>query len=187
MFLLPLLLGVVMSEGTFEKPWQGADVQANQYYGKAAVQQVEKNVKTSLTLPQKRIVELEGYVPGYYLDHKKNKTYGVGQTGEFMKDSFLQTYNKMYDRAEDIFGVLGEMPEELQAELVQVVYRGDAKKTHTWVEQFNNGYYKKAADSLLVHREYMDYKKEGIENSITRRLEAASKMLIKYDGGFGDD
>ena len=30
----------------------------------------------------------------------------------------------------------------------------------------------------------MNYKKEGKDNSITKRLEDASEMLMKYDGGF---
>lgn len=173
-----------MSLGTFDSPWEGSDIRANQFYGKRAVNQVEKSLKTKLNLSQKRIVEIEGYVPGYYLDSKGIKTFGVGQTGKNMENSFLDTYNKMYDRTEDIFGSIQEIPNELQAELVQLVYRGDAKKSHMWVQQFKEGRYEKAADSLLVHREYMDYKKEGKDNSITKRLEDASEMLMKYDGGF---
>ena len=176
-----------MGDGTFDSPWKGADVQANQFYGKGAISRVEKSLKTKLTLAQKRVVEIEGYVPGYYLDTKGIKTFGVGQTGEYMGGSFLPTFEKMYDRTEDIFGSMIEMPEELQAELVQLVYRGDAKKSHNWVHQFKKGFYKQASDSLLVHREYMDYKKAGTDNSITKRLEAASAVMAKYDGGFGDE
>lgn len=176
-----------MGNGTKESPWEGSDVRSNQFYGKSAVTQVEKNLKHKLTIAQKRIVSIEGYVPGYYLDSKGITTYGVGQTGEYMEQSFLPIYNKMYDRAESIFGSMGNMPEDLQGELLQLVYRGDAKKSHNWVQQFKKGYLKKAADSLLVHREYMDLKASGTTNSITKRLEDASGMLIKYDEGFGDD
>jgi len=100
----------------------------------------------------------------------------------------IQPYDDdVVDTTEHLFGALGQYPDKLQDELLQLTANGDAKRNSNWVHQFNEGYYAKAADSLLVHRDYMDYKSAGEANSTTKRLEKANKTMIKYDGGFGDD
>lgn len=173
-----------MLKGTKENPWSQAEVVENALYGKEAIKAVEKKEKVKLTAAQKRVVELEGYVPGYYLDANDTVAYGVGQTGDYVNLDFVASYEHHQEKAEDIFGPLVDYPEDLATEFVQLVYRGDAEKRHNWVQQVKRGEFAKAADSLLVHREYLDLKKEGKDNSITQRLEAASKTLEKYEGGF---
>lgn len=175
-----------MAKGTKENPWSGAEVWKNALYGKEAIKAVEKKEKVKLTDAQKRVVELEGYVPGYYLDTKNIVTYGVGQTGDYMNLGFVASYEHHQEKTENIFGPLADYPADLAGEFVQLVYRGDAKKKHNWVQQVKRGEFEKAADSLLIHREYLDLKKEGKDNSITQRLETASKTLEKYKGGFND-
>ncbi len=93
----------------------------------------------------------------------------------------------LYNKAEIIFGVMRDMPTELQDTLVRLVEVGEAGKNYNWVRQFNEGSYAKAADSLLVHREYMDTKKMGATTDLTETLDNANSVLIKYDGGFGDE
>lgn len=173
-----------MLKGTKENPWSQTEAVENVLYGKEAIKAVEKKEKVKLTDAQKRVIDLEGYVPGYYLDTKNIVNYGVGQTGDYANLDFVASYEHHQEKAEDIFGPLANYPEDLATEFVQLVYRGDAKKNHNWVQQVKRGEFEKAADSLLVHREYLDLKKEGKDNSITQRLETASKTLEKYKGGF---
>lgn len=93
----------------------------------------------------------------------------------------------LYDEAELSFGIMRDMPKELQDTLVNLVDAGEVQSNLNWVRQFNEGYYAKAADSLLVNRPYMDAKALGTNTNLVNVLESASKVLIKYDGGFGDE
>ena len=100
------------------------------------------------------------------------------------EDEAIAKYNKFYDDTEKTFGPLNGMPEELQDVLVQMTYKGDADPSRFWVQDFNEGRYAKAADAITINREYMDYKQEGSSNSVTKRVENASTIFNKYDGGF---
>jgi hypothetical protein len=88
--------------------------------------------------------------------------------------------------SEDLFGPMNQYPEELQATLLSLTNAGEAKRNFNWVHQFNKGHYAKAADTLLIHREYMDSTSLGDKTETTKRLNKANKIMIKYDGGFGD-
>ena len=88
---------------------------------------------------------------------------------------------------EDLFGPMGQYPEELQGTLLSLTNAGEAKSNNNWVHQFNRGHYVQAADSLLIHREYMDVTGSGNKNETTKRLKKASRTMIKYDGGFGNE
>lgn len=94
---------------------------------------------------------------------------------------------EVLNTTEDLFGPINQFTEELQGVLLSLTNSGEAKRNLNWVQQFNKGHYAKAADTLLIHREFMDDNEAGIKTELTRRLGKASKTLIKYDGGFGDE
>jgi hypothetical protein len=166
--------------GTAGSPWEGKDIHKHAYYGKKAVSHFEGLYNIKLTKPQKRIVEVEGFVNGYYKDHKGILTYGVGQTGEHIQKGFFSAFEDRQDKVEDIFGPVGMMSEDVSSELTQLMYRGDIKKSHKWVGMFKEGRYKDASVELLDHKEYKGYKAEGKTNSITERLERASSVIGTY-------
>jgi len=168
-----------LGDGTRENPWTGSAVWRNSLKGKAAVKEVEERYNVKLSAPQKRIVELEGFVPGFYMDDAKEPvlTYGVGQTGEYINSGFVAAYEEHQMRAEKTFGPLSQFSEKLQGELMSLVYRGDFKPGYNWVRQFNEGRFEDAADTLLIHREYMDRKKANPDDGVVKRLDAASQAI----------
>lgn len=167
-------------KGTRANPWTNAEARSNALFGDNAVAEMKKRIGRNLTLAEERVVRLEGLVPGFYQDSKGILTYGVGQTGVWMSKGFVASFNHHADKTKDIFGDLGQYPEEIAAELIQLTYRGDAKKSYNWVEAFNNGLYDVASKELLNHTEYNDYKAKGVNNSITQRLEEASNAFANY-------
>lgn len=171
-----------MGNGTRNNPWTSKEVKKYALSGAKAVKAVEKLIGQKLTSGQKRVVEVEGYVPGFYDDGVGNLTYGVGQTGEWIDKGFVAAYEEHAKKAEDAIGALSSYPEELANEFVQLAYRGDIEKKHNWVAQFKRGEFGLAAGSLLVHREYLDKKNAGIDDGVTRRLEQASNLIGLYDG-----
>ena len=68
---------------------------------------------------------------------------------------------------------------DLQSELIQLNYRGDLVQSPTTRRLINEGKFKEAAEELLNHEEYKALKAQNIDNSITRRLEAARDALLK--------
>ena len=166
-------------KGTKDDPWTGSSVWRNSLKGKDAIREVENRYGVKLTAPQKRIVELEGFVPGFYMDDAKNPvlTYGVGQTGEYIDKGFVAAYDEHQARAEQSFGPLAQFSDKLQGELMSLVYRGDFKPGYNWVKQFNEGRFEDAADTLLIHREYMDRKKANPDDGVVKRLDAASAAI----------
>lgn len=166
--------------GTAVDPWDGKTLSQNTYYGKKAVSKYEELYKVKLTKPQRRITEIEGFVNGYYKDHKGILTYGVGQTGEYIQKGFIKGFEEKQSKVEDIFGNVERLGEDLSSELIQLVYRGDVKASHEWVSKFNTGDYTGAAAELLNHKEYQKLKSDGTINSITKRLEVASTVIGQY-------
>jgi hypothetical protein len=166
-------------KGTKDEPWTGSSVWRNALKGPAAVREVEKRYGIQLTAPQKRIVELEGFVPGFYMDDAKQPvlTYGVGQTGEYIDKGFVAAYEHHQGIIEQGLGPLKQFSEKLQGELMSLVYRGDYKHGYNWVRQFNEGRFEDAADTLLIHREYMDRKKANPDDGVVKRLEAAADAI----------
>lgn len=169
-----------MGDGTSINPWTKGEVSRRTYYGKDAVKKYEEMSGTTLNKAQKRIVELEGFVNGYYKDHKGILTYGVGQTGEYIQKGFQAAFEDKRDFVENIFGPSGIIGEEMSTELIQLAFRGDIKTSHLWVKMFNEGDFQGASVELLNHKEYKEYKEAGKDNSITKRLEAASNMMKTY-------
>jgi hypothetical protein len=170
-----------LGTGTVESPWEGASITKNSYRGEEAVTHIESLYGITLSNAQKRVVSLEGFVPGYYKDSKGNLTYGVGQTGEYIQKGFYSSFEDHQDRVETVFGPIGMLNEEVSNELIQLMYRGDIEKSNKWVGLFNKANYKGAALELLDHKEYRGYKESGIANSITERLEKASKVISEYN------
>jgi len=169
-----------LGTGTVESPWEGDAITRNSYQGQEAVTHIESLYGIKLSNAQKRVVSLEGFVQGYYKDSKGNLTYGVGQTGEYIQKGFYASFEEQQDRVETIFGPIGLMSEEVSTELIQLMYRGDVKSSHRWVELFNKADYRRASLELLDHSEYKGYKESGKDNSITKRLEDASKVISVY-------
>jgi len=168
------------NKGTKENPWTKGEVPKHTLYGNAAIKEVESIYGIKLTAPQKRIVTLEGFVPGFYKDDRGVMTYGVGQTGEWIDKGFVAAYEHHQDLAEDIFGSFNRFTPELQGELMSLTYRGDVKRGYNWVRQFNQGNYEEAADQLLIHREYMDRKASGKKDGVVKRLEDASNIIKNF-------
>ena len=67
----------------------------------------------------------------------------------------------------------------LQSELIQLNYRGDLEQSPNTRRLINEGKFREAAKELLNHEEYKALKAQNIDNSITRRLEAARDALLK--------
>jgi len=172
--------GTNMGDGTSINPWAKDEVPRHTYYGKDAVKKYEEMSGTKLNNAQKRIVEIEGFVNGYYKDHKGILTYGVGQTGEYIQKGFQAAFEDKRDFVENIFGPSGVVGEKMSTELIQLAFRGDIKPGYRWVKMFNEGDFEGASVELLNHQEYKEYKAAGKENSITKRLEVASNVMKTY-------
>jgi len=73
--------------GTKDNPYKSSkDAPASVYFrGPRAVKKMQEILGRELTPTEKKIVEKEGYVDGYYLDSRNILTRGVGQTGDYAK------------------------------------------------------------------------------------------------------
>jgi len=147
------------------------------YHGQQAVDKVEAQ-EGPLDATEKRIVEVEGLVDGEYEDDKGVITSGVGQTGENIGKPFKETVAKYVKRTKGVFEGFDDFSEELQAELVQLTYRGDVKSSYKWVKHFNKGDYQLAATELLDNKDYLKRKADG-DDGVTKRLEEASEVIAK--------
>lgn len=128
------------------------------YYGLKAIKVVKENLGRDLTAKEKRIIKEEGMVNGLYYDHKGIVTSGVGQTGEFIKKGFEASVNEHEDRVRKLVPDYDLLPDKMQEEMLQSVYRGDLKLSPTAVGLFNQGKYQEAADEFLDHAEYKNPK-----------------------------
>jgi len=165
-----------------QKELHGKKGKGHIFYGADAVAKV-KAVEGNIPPEAERIIELEGFVDVPYLDHKGIVTVGVGQTGDFMRKSFMETFREKEEDVAEIIDNYETFPSYLKAELVQAMYRGDIKKGHNWVKQVNQGKFKKASDTFLIHKEYEDLLKTDPDNGVVARLEAVSKALRQYGTG----
>ena len=174
--------------GTRENPYKSSkDIPSSlKLSGPSAVKKVEQLIGGSLTLAQRRVVEEEGFVNAFYYDDAKKPvlTYGIGQTNEYIDKGFLESFNAHKKRAMEAIPKLKDMPEELQAEIIQLEYRGDLRSKDTgnlykWVNQMNNGEYSAAAQELLNHKEYKRRLAQG-GDGVTRRLKIAQNTISKF-------
>ena len=159
---------------------RGGSPTLKKYYGSNAIAEVTRREGTLNSL-QEHIVNEEGFVDGEYKDTKNILTSGAGQTGEFMGQSFKETYKVQLQRVKEKIPNFDNLPENKQKALMSLGYRGDVGKNHSWVKLFNEKKYEAAATELLNHKEYLEYKKiaskGGEVNGIIRRLEEASKLI----------
>ena len=150
---------------------------AKMLHGQKAVDKVEE-LEGELTPVQRRIVELEGYVPTEYEDTKGIVTKGVGQTGNYMDMSFKEVAEIHEDVARNLINDYDELPVELQAELAQLAYRGDLQQSNETVALFNKGKYEEASVELLNKKEF---KSEDTPEHIKQRLRDASRAMAMYE------
>lgn len=153
------------------------------YHGNEAVAKLEAQLGRQLSLAERRVVEEEGYVDGEYKDDKGVTTSGVGQTGKFRGMSFEDTFEEHAKYARNVIDDFDTLPEELQAEFIQLAYRGDLQQSPTARKLFNSGDYDSAAKELLNHKEYNERKTTGKEDGVVRRLEKAAHQIQMYSGG----
>lgn len=146
-------------------------------HGDKAVAAIEKLEGRKLTPKEVRTVHLEGFVPDVYLDSKGIPTYGVGQTGKWMKKSFGESFQHHEDLTRGMIPSYDKLPEYLQSELTQATYRGDLGMSPTARKLFNAGKYKEAAKEFLDHAEYKDPKTPA---QIKRRIESVSRAMLRY-------
>ena len=142
--------------------------------GDAAIREVERSENRQLSDAEKRVVEVEGYVPHCYYDGKGILTYGVGQTGEYISKPFSSSFEAHVERAKRRFGDWDTFPSYLKTELIQSEYRGDLGLSPTAVKHINAGHYDKAADEFLDNAEY---KNKDTSSGIKARMKATADAL----------
>lgn len=153
----------------------------NALAGNKAVAAVEKQLGRPLSYAERRVVEEEGFVPQRYTDTKGVETFGVGQTGEWIEKGFPAAFQYHLERAERLIPTLPELPEYLQAELIQAEYRGDLGGSPKFREKFLQGAYDEAADEFLDNEDYRNSKKN--KTGVHKRMERVADAVRRY----GDD
>lgn len=151
------------------------------YHGAQAVSQVSNLLGRPLTYAEQRVVEEEGYVATPYLDSKGILTQGVGQTGEWIDKGFEAAFQHHVDRTQRRIPNLMDLPETLQAELIQAEYRGDLGQSPTFLKLFNQGNYHTAAQEFLDHDEYRKSKEKG--GGVHKRMKRVSDAVALYASG----
>lgn len=152
------------------------------YRGREAVAKVTEKLGRPLSYLERRIVEEEGYADKKYKDTKGIVTFGVGQTGEFKDKSFDETFNIHLNRARKRINNFDELPETVQAELLQAEYRGDLGGSPKFVKLFNAGQYTDAAKEFLNNKEYKTTKYSGIKNRMERVASAVGAFAGPAQG-----
>jgi len=157
-------------------------------YGKDAIKKVEELEGRKLSYSEKRVVEEEAFVDGYYLDTENVLTYGVGQTRKYIEAGFKESFEAHKKETKRIIKNFDTLPEYLQAELIQATYRGDIatgrKKDGTLLgspttqKLINNGEFEKASKSFLNNNDYRKSKKD--KTGIYQRMEKVAAALLKY-------
>lgn len=148
------------------------------YYGKEAVRYVE-SITGKLTAIHHRVIELEGYVPGIYLDDRGVATCGIGQTGEWIERGFLAAFDAHLERCKRMIPDYPNLPEYVQAELMQAEYRGDLGGSPTFRRLFNGGRLWQAATEFLNNNDYRTRKRAG-GDGVTARMEAVADACRRY-------
>ena len=147
--------------------------------GKDAITAVEALEGRELSIPERMVVEEEGYVPMEYKDRKDISTVGVGQTGKFKDMSFGEAYAAHEADARRYIKNYDVLPPEMQGHIMSAMYRGDLKPNYKWVKLFNEGNYGAAAIEFLDHEEYKKELESG-ERAIAPRLERIYRGIRNY-------
>jgi len=176
-------------KGTKENPYTSLEElkKSNAYYaGGKAVSEVEKRLNRRLTPEEKRIVELEGFVDGYYKDSKGVLTRGIGQTGAYAEgETSLSGFDKAYQdhlnrlKAREGMGMFDKYSPSLRQELVQAEYRGDLGQSPNFrkilAEAKTAEDYNKAADEFLRNQDYVKAKESN--SGVAPRMEAVADAV----------
>jgi len=177
--------------GTKDNPYKNREElkKSDRYFtGNKAIKEVENRLGRELSAAEKRIIGLEGFVDGYYLDSKGVLTRGVGQTGEFAEgDNSLSGFGKAFQthvkRAKNLPGMknFDSYSPELQAELIQAEYRGDLGFSPTFRKLLENATTQEerdaAAKEFLKNEDYIKAKKSG--SGVADRMEAVADAVRK--------
>ena len=147
------------------------------WVGDNAAYMVELTEGYQLTPGERRVLEVEGYVPQVYLDTKGIPTRGVGQTGKHMRESFRESYQTHVDKARGMTDGFDLLPDYLQSEIVQSVYRGDWDMSPTARRLLSEGDIRGAAKEFLDHAEYKD---ANTPQSIKDRIRSVSDAMLRY-------
>jgi hypothetical protein len=177
------------AKGTKESPFLNFTElkKSDAYYsGESAVREVEKRLDRKLTPQEKRVVKLEGFVDGYYLDSKGVLTRGIGQTGTYAKgdkslSGFDAAFKSHIDRMKEREGMAryDSYTPNLQKELIQAEYRGDIGQSPNFRKLLNAAKtpqdYEKAATEFLRNDDYLNAKESG--SGVAARMEAVANAV----------
>lgn len=146
------------------------------YYGDDAVAQAARfyGYKGPIDPIARHIIHDEGFVAGEYQDHKGITTFGVGVADPELKDKnfFTEILPIYVDRARKATKDFVRLPEEKQAAITSMAYRGDwgdDTKAH-----LAKGDLKAAAKEYLNHNEY---RKGKAEDATDAQRGVSARML----------
>ena len=156
----------------------------NQYYGDDAVKAAAQyyGFKGPISPIARHVIYEEGFVAGTYDDHKGIPTAGVGVAREELmgKNFFTEVLPEYEEQARRATKGYATLPEEAQAAIVSMAYRGDwGKKTRA---KLNKGDLKGAAKEYLDHGEYRKGKRRNAteaEQAVAQRMERNAKALLE--------
>lgn len=156
---------------------------SNTYYGDDAVREAARyyGYAGPISPIARHIIHEEGFVAGKYDDHKGVPTFGVGIAREELmgKDFFREVLPEYEEQARRATKGYVNLPEDTQAAIVSMAYRGDwGKKTRA---KLNKGDLKGAAKEYLDHNEYRKGKGRKAtpeERAVAERMERNAKALL---------
>ena len=157
--------------------------------GQEAVDAIEAQLERPLSIPERIVLEEEGYTPIPYKDLKGIPTVGVGQTGKWMNKSYPEAFAAHEEDVRRIIDDYDELPPEVQGQIMSAAYRGDLKPNYNWVKLFNEGKYGQAAIEFLDHEEYKNEVQKPYEeqSGVPRRMERIYNELRMYDPTMMED
>lgn len=147
-------------------------------HGQQAQDTVEARLGRPLTPQEQHLVSLEGFSHGYYLDSEGVPTRGVGQTGEYMHQSFPETAQHFIEKTQGLVPAYNELPEYLQLRLFDSTYRGGLSGSPLTLEHINAGRWDQAATEFLNNQEYRDAVATG--SGVAPRMEATAAAMRQY-------
>lgn len=145
------------------------------YYGKQAVLAAERFLGRMLEPEERRACYLEGYADEVYLDTKKIETFGMGQTGEWIKRGLAAALEHHKQRVVNRLPDYPFYPVYLRSELFQAEWRGDLGLSPNTCNLIRLQRFDHAAVEFLDSDEY-----RSAPSSIQQRMEAVSTALNLY-------
>jgi len=147
---------------------------SKEFFGDEAVEEVQKLFPDiPLNDVQKHVIRKEGYVAGEYTDVGKVAK-GVGQTGEFVDKTFLDTFAEKEDLARRLIPDYDSLSLDLQKAIMSGVYRGDLSGSPKTLDFINQGQWGLAADEFLDNNEYRD---ASTPKGVKKRMEEIARTF----------